>query len=243
MMSTVEINLDWYRDSKGYQLDTSGRFPNRIVAKGGGFEAIKPLRGPVFAAFANVRSSAHLINFMNLYGYLEATSYEVADPQGNLKLSGERVKIQRKENGEEIWNFPNTVLVGEDVDRHLETAALFKSLIANATGSARPTIARRTNMATFFELVRFETIGEATVVADRYGRFRTVLTPPSLLSGMCIQLVEALQQRSNTRVCALPMCEKVFPVGGTSGKRLVARYCCSQHRINFNSMNRSRRDA
>lgn len=240
MISTVEINLDWYRDAKGYQLDAGGRFPNRVVAKGGPLEPIYPLIGPTFATFANVRSPAQLIKFMNAHGYLRATSYETDDPQKRSKLFGERATIDQNENGQPVLNFANAItLVGEDVDGHLEIAALFRSLISHRGVGTRTNASHFSNMESFLELVRLETLGDVTVMADRRGELRAKLVPPSLLSGMCVQLLEDMRRKSSTRVCALPTCEKVFQVGAGSGKRLDARFCRERHRIAFHSRNRS----
>lgn len=240
MQSRVEIELDWYRDAKGYQLDTGGRFPNRVVAKGGRMELIKPLVGPTFAAFANVRSPAQLIKFMNAHGYLKATSYETDDSQGRSKLFGERVTMDRKANGQPVLNFTNAItLVGEDVDGHLEMAALFRSLISHGGVGARANASHFGDMESFLELVRLETLGDIRAAMDQRGELHVTLVPPSLLVGMCVQLLEAMRQKSRTRVCALPTCEKVFQVGVGSGRRLVARFCSDEHRIAFNSRNRS----
>jgi hypothetical protein len=65
--------------------------------------------------------------------------------------------------------------------------------------------------------------------------------PATLLDALWLQLAQSLSKGAKMRVCRLKSCHKPFPVGGKSGKRLVAQFCCDEHRIEFNSLKRSRK--
>jgi hypothetical protein len=63
--------------------------------------------------------------------------------------------------------------------------------------------------------------------------------PATLLDALWLQFAQSLSDGAKMRVCRLKSCRKRFPVGGKSGKRLVAEFCCDAHRIEFNSLKRS----
>ena len=64
------------------------------------------------------------------------------------------------------------------------------------------------------------------------------ISPVRLLDALWLQLGQALSEGAQWRQCE--HCGDWFPVGGKSGRRLVARFCSDQHRIDFNSLERSR---
>jgi hypothetical protein len=63
--------------------------------------------------------------------------------------------------------------------------------------------------------------------------------PATLLDALWLQLAQTLCEGAEMRACRLKSCRKPFAVGGKSGKRLVAEFCCDEHRIQFNSLKRS----
>jgi hypothetical protein len=63
--------------------------------------------------------------------------------------------------------------------------------------------------------------------------------PSTLLDALWLQFAQALSDGAQMRECR--HCHRVFPVGGKSGKRLVAEFCSAAHRIEFNSLARSRK--
>jgi len=64
-------------------------------------------------------------------------------------------------------------------------------------------------------------------------------SPNTLLDALWLQLAEALSGGEKLRQCE--SCHSWFQVG-RSGRRLVARFCSDQCRIDFNSLKRSRKD-
>src|SRR5262245_23162259 len=63
--------------------------------------------------------------------------------------------------------------------------------------------------------------------------------PVTLLDALWLQFAQTLSEGAEMRVCR--HCRKPFPVGGKSGKRIVAEFCSDEHRIEFNSLKRSRK--
>ena len=80
---------------------------------------------------------------------------------------------------------------------------------------------------------------KASFSTDKAQRTVTIKHRPArLLDALWLQLGEALSGGAQFRECE--HCGDWFPVGGKSGRRLVARFCSDKHRIEFNSLERSR---
>jgi hypothetical protein len=81
---------------------------------------------------------------------------------------------------------------------------------------------------------------KASLVKDRTSGAPVVkFSPTSLLDALWLQLAQALSGGEKVRQCE--RCNNWFPVGGKSGRRLVARFCSDQCRIDFNSLKRTRK--
>jgi len=64
------------------------------------------------------------------------------------------------------------------------------------------------------------------------------ISPVRLLDALWLQVGQAVSGGCEWRKCL--HCGDLFPVGGNSGRRLVAKFCTDEHRIKFNSLERSR---
>jgi hypothetical protein len=81
---------------------------------------------------------------------------------------------------------------------------------------------------------------EASLVRDKAGGTAVIsYSPMTLLDALWLQLGQALSGGTEFRQCE--QCNIPFPVGG-KGRRLVAKFCSDQCRIDFNSLRRSRKD-
>jgi hypothetical protein len=79
----------------------------------------------------------------------------------------------------------------------------------------------------------------ASLLRDKTkGTVSVKISPVRLLDALWLQLGQALSEGAEWRQCK--HCGDWFPVGGNSGRRLVARFCSDEHRIKFNSLERSR---
>jgi hypothetical protein len=70
------------------------------------------------------------------------------------------------------------------------------------------------------------------------GDVSVYITPVRLLDALWLQLGQALAECSEWKKCL--HCGDEFPVGGTSGRRIDAKFCTDECRIKFNSLERSR---
>jgi hypothetical protein len=71
------------------------------------------------------------------------------------------------------------------------------------------------------------------------GSITIKVRPARLLDALWLQLGDALSGGTQFRRCG--HCGDLFAVGGKSGRRLVARFCSDKHRIEYNSLARTRR--
>lgn len=75
--------------------------------------------------------------------------------------------------------------------------------------------------------------------SESENRLVLVLTPPSLLEGLWLQLAMAVTAGATFRTCR--HCGGAFPVGAGTGRRLDAAYCSDEHRVMFHNSARARR--
>jgi hypothetical protein len=81
---------------------------------------------------------------------------------------------------------------------------------------------------------------QASLVRDKASGTAVIsYSPTTLLDALWLQLAQALSGGAEFRQCE--QCNIQFPVGG-KGRRLVARFCSDKCRIDFNSLQRGRRE-
>jgi len=78
----------------------------------------------------------------------------------------------------------------------------------------------------------------ASLSTDRKGTVSLNIFPVTLLDALWLQFGQALTEGAEMHQCK--HCQGWFPVGGKSGRRLVAEFCTDEHRKRFNSLARSR---
>ena len=78
----------------------------------------------------------------------------------------------------------------------------------------------------------------ASLSTDRKGTVSLKIFPATLLDALWLQFSQALTEGAEMHQCK--HCQGWFPVGGKSGRRLVAEFCTDEHRKRFNSLARSR---
>jgi hypothetical protein len=169
------------------------------------------------AAFANLKTSEHVQQFVNQHGLL--TWREQHDPDvdgGYLPSDGT----------------PG----GEPISVALVEAEMFREVLRRADTPRA--------LATYFEnrvvpdFARSVQTGQIAIVPDLETGLRIRLTLPTLLGAIWYQLVSKLSGR-RLQVCKLKGCGGVFEVGPGVGKRADAEFCCIEHKVEF--FNRRRR--
>jgi hypothetical protein len=71
------------------------------------------------------------------------------------------------------------------------------------------------------------------------GTVSVSMRPATLLDALWLQLGQVLSGGAKMRQCKHKHCQKYFPVGGDSGKRLTAQFCCEEHKKRHFSLKRS----
>ena len=226
MGSRFDILLDWKRDSKGYELYEHRRGERRIVARGAAVISIAPLKVPLFAEFANVKTEIDLVKFMNRNGYLQAGSHRGADLFRMVVDADGKVE-DHVPTGETVY--------GENVEDHLLLAGLFRRILKRA-GATRPPSGKE--IEELLDMLGVDDLATLEIEPDQRRGFRTVIRPTSLAQGMAMQLMFSMDGRSDFKVCELLTCGKVFAVGPAKRRR-VSRFCSDRHRITYNSLARA----
>jgi len=67
---------------------------------------------------------------------------------------------------------------------------------------------------------------------------RWVLRPLTLLDGLWLQFGQAITRGAGLQTCRL--CREWFEVGYPSDRRLDSKFCCDEHRVQYNSLKRSK---
>jgi hypothetical protein len=76
----------------------------------------------------------------------------------------------------------------------------------------------------------------ARIITEQ-GKMRLEVGPSSLIDALWLQLVQSQSQPSHFKECE--QCGEAFMVG-PGARRADARFCCDEHRVKFNSLERSR---
>jgi hypothetical protein len=120
--------------------------------------------------------------------------------------------------------------IGDEVPAVLGHASAMSDLLAYSPDG-------RISYLSQFEL-SWTRIDVGLVVNRFTGKPQITLTPPSLLHGLWLEFGQALSGDISIKKCA--HCGGWFEVGPGTGKREDAKFCCSDHRVVFNSRKRNK---
>ncbi len=226
-MFDVLADFEWFRNSRGYRiapLDSLMGRSQQLNAKVNGVDWIVPngdveqeikyrpfvRGGDLCTAFASVRTPNDLLRFINGHGPLTW--------RGTVGL-----------NFSDLENLP----AGEPVPLGLAEAEMFRELLTlQALGDSKKTASHFETIASF---VGGGQAGRVEILPDQERGIRLKVTPPTLLGAMWYQLALKLSE-ALLRMC--PVCHRVFEVGPGTELRADAKFCCSEHKVEF--FNRSR---
>jgi len=224
-------DFEWHRDSKGYEPRASNEvgfagwqrvssmvLPKmadvrklRIVGRGGKKITYRP-----FESFPSLCVQFSKVKTpSDLLGFIEKFGL----------LHSDRPIIEHDDNA--------AGGKGEDVGAGLAAAGTFRILLAAKTkGPAALREAVRTNHGPI--------LGAARVVLrpDHTNGARIAIEAHSLLDGMWLQLGQKLASNATFRSCL--HCHQWFEAGPGTGRRLDAKYCSDDHRIEYYSRNRTK---
>jgi hypothetical protein len=224
-MSALEIGLDWQKDSKGYRINDYGKYGTTIVGNGGRLVPIRPLQNDmVFMAFAKIESQLELLEFVQHFGLLEKPSYD--ERYGSISVDATTLTPIKS----------RPVIYGEDVDDHLESAQMFRDLMALTRRKGR---ASSTLSGWIEHRMLDEKLGEMGLEFVSGRGFHMVLKADSLMNGMLMQLAQKISGQSKFQSCEF--CGVTFEVGPGTKRRADATFCSPDHKIKFHSRRRSKK--
>jgi len=210
-MSRLVIELDWWRDPKGYRLVQSGQ-PKapRVLRNGKGhdpkdFRPIRPLASTdsLFRIFANMASTPDgVLDFVQRYGPLTDDGWDATK--------------------------------GDNVNLAISNADHMRQLLRYVSGAKKtPDLPFRPYQATCSSSIEAQVVWDPATKGPKWE-----LRPKTLLDALWLQLGQALTAGAQIRQCE--HCGDWFEAGRGSGRRLDAKFCCDEHRTSFNSLKRSR---
>ncbi|MET4259801.1 hypothetical protein ABIC09_004759 [Bradyrhizobium sp. S3.12.5] len=237
-MTALRIELEWCRDSAGYELVDVPKRGKWIIGRGG-----SPLRYDPFELkevpllhFANAHSEEKLRDFVERYGYLTTRGYSAKGKVRPPIRSVRRFLWDRE--GTPTFDPEGSVeyLEGESVDELVAVAKVFKRVLASTSERLS-----RSLSAEVEDLLSDYGAGDVSFnfSIDPMRHLRPVLSPGSLISGFVVQLAQ-LAGGSSFKTCQLARCGVLFAAGGHGGLRADAKYCSKAHRMEHNSRNRAK---
>ncbi|WP_157789295.1 hypothetical protein [Bradyrhizobium japonicum] len=239
-MTILKIELEWCRDSKGYELVEVPKRGMWIIGKGGPPHRYNPFEmGDVpLLAFANAHSEEKLRDFALRYGYLTKRGYSA---QGEVRPPIKSVHRYHWDREGKITGLDRDASVeyleGESVNEFVAVAKLFKRVLA-LTSERLPRSLSGDLETLLFNYGSLSDVG-LSFNLDPMRRFHPVISPGSLISGLLVQLAQ-LAGGSSFKTCQLARCGTLFAAGGRSGLRADAKFCSTAHRVEHNSRNRAK---
>ena len=219
----------------------------RIFANGGREVRYLPFAQAdnLYAIFAQVRTRDDLLNFVTNYGPLTSGGFnkEPREPEAMPEIdlspltrgyTDEHFKISDQID-RMAWNYD---IGGEEVERDLKEANLFRNILQNI---GYPTRMRSIFAERSWILILRPALARRSVALDRpEARIELWPDPGDLLGALWWQLFHKLSGEANIRTCL--HCGQWFDVGPGTNRRLDAKFCSDKHRVLFNSLQRSKGD-
>lgn len=221
-MTTLSSTLIWHRDPKGYRLIPAvppskpkrGDPPRTLL----GADRGQPGR--------IVRAGGRLEPWTPPDGLYRVFAGSVTSPGSLLTFVTNYAPLTHSgldANG------------GEDIDEALEHAESMREWIGHAI-KGDTELARRIGAAG----MRVTKLDVLLRVDPNTGRLRLECAPRNLLQAMWTQMASRLAEGTHLRVCA--HCGIVFEAGVNSTRRADAKFCSTEHKTQFHSLQRSKKD-
>jgi hypothetical protein len=258
-MAKFQIELEWYRYSKGYRL-VERRSGDMIVPNGGNripcprFDELDTR----YAEFANVKTPADLLKFIEKSGLLGLPPMEISSRVHGAGDSVSRCLKSAKEFGD---------LLSHKQESPRQLASIFHALLEarrkelkRQLTSVLDALVRAGKMVRSEEMCTaegvkgsiniieratghplrpssFQFVGSIELVADPSSGVRLRIRAENLIGALWWQLAQKLSGDAITRECRY--CHRWFETG--PGKRRAdAKFCSEEHKIRYFSLERSR---
>jgi hypothetical protein len=211
-MTATRVHFTSYVDTKGYKIVPARRPPRQAGQSEADWALNSTPRDWAEARIVGEGGAARAVRLSN-YPLLYSAFANVKTPEELLKFITEYGPLTYARIGRGK---------GDEIPPLLDEAASMRRCI-KSRGRKFPLTANI----------------KASLSTDKTkGTVSVKVSPVRLLDALWLQLGQALAEGTEWRECQ--HCHEWFPVGGNSGKRLVSKFCTEEHRIKFNSLERSR---
>jgi hypothetical protein len=222
-MRNLDIDFDWMRDNKGYRIAPAERRkrpkpgePSNLLGDLGRPERIVPHGGAPVTYRPLDRSDSLYQIFANIKTADDALAF--VNTYGPLTEAGHQ------------QNYGDVLAV------ILDHARAMNGVLAGSSHGR----------AALGEVVGAEGLQLSSLAVTLRpdpptGGIRLVFSPKNLLDALWLQLGQALSGGASIRQCK--HCGRWFEIGPGTGRRLDAKFCSDEHRISYNSHQRTARRA
>jgi hypothetical protein len=263
-MANLQIELEWYRYSKGYRLVEGGsrpmlegfrlveRYDDMIVPNGGNRIPCPPFEklDRLYIAFSRVRTPADLLQFIEIHGLLGLPPEETVSSRARGSAEGDSVPrclksaeefrellSHNRKSPRELASFFDGLLAKKDLARRKELNKLFLALQLPFPGHKQEKLARRISDLDV-PPSPFQFVGLIELVPDPSRGVRLRIRSQSLIAALWWQLSREVSYGANIRECR--HCGDCFEAGIGTGRRADAQFCTEEHKKRFFSLERSR---
>lgn len=237
-MTALKIQLEWCRDSAGYELVDVPKRGKWLIGRGGPPARCNPfeIEHVALLDFANAHSGERLRDFVGRYGYLAHRGYSAQGQVRPPTRSIRRFLFDRDPTKTRLDpDYTVQYLEGESVDELVALAKLFKKVLASTSEK----LSRSLSDDVEDLLSQYGSDVSLNFSLDRKGRIHPTISPTSLIAGLLVELAQ-LADGSSFKTCKLASCGALFAAGGRGGRRADATFCSAEHRIEHHSRNRAK---
>jgi hypothetical protein len=82
-------------------------------------------------------------------------------------------------------------------------------------------------------------VGTADIIADPRRGIQIRITTETLIGGLWWQLAQKLSGETNIQICRY--CNAPFETGPGTGRHLDATFCCTEHKVRYFSLARTKK--
>jgi hypothetical protein len=241
-MANVILDLDWFRCPKGNRIvrkaeifRASGYDPasytdeDWIVPNSDERVSFRPLdeNDMICIAFAALRTSERLLEFINFYGPLTRTS-----PQWGDSIA---VCLRWARRFYDLLSCKEDLLSCKEKGSK-KLAAVFNSQIRESHVRSYEAVGETLPPDYAFGVLN-QFIGTADLVADPINGVHLRITTDMLIGALWWQLGQKLSGGKNIRTCR--HCGELFETGPGTGRHVDATFCCNSHKVRYFSLART----
>jgi hypothetical protein len=267
-MANLQIELEWYRCSKGYRLVEHGS-GDMIVPDGRDVVPSPPFEklDRLYTVFANVKTQADLLRFIEEHGLLGMPPMEISSrvhgagdsvprclksaEEFRELLSHNELLSHKQKSARQFASFFDALLEARRKELKRQVASVLDALVRAGNVSLSEEFQKATGRPSSFQIVQkgtglplrhsssFQFVGLIELVSDPSRGVRLRIRAENLIGALWWQLAQKLSGSAIIREC--PHCGAWFEAGpGKSRQRADSKFCSEEHKKRYWSLQRSR---